>query len=70
MYLEMIAQIRLSSDTLSPLTPMAITQQKEFPEVIGVKVKKTLNVAVRTKLPFSFKAIILVHVKTGFQLFQ
>lgn len=70
MDLEIVAQIGLSPDTLSLLTPMTITQQKEFPDVIGVKVKKTLNVAVRTKLAFSFKATILVHVKTGFQLFQ
>lgn len=52
MRLEIIAQIKLSSDTLSLLAPMAITQQKEFPEVIRVKVKKTLNVAVRKELPF------------------
>lgn len=31
---------------------MTITQQKEFPRVTRVKVKKTLNVAVRKKLAF------------------
>lgn len=40
MDLEIVAQIGLSPDTLSLLTPMPITQQKEFPDVIGGKSKE------------------------------